>query len=403
MKPSFVRGIVMRRTLLATLALCLQACADSAGDGAEAPACLRNSDCPDPTHLCMEGACRPECGDARDCAEGETCEASRCVPAPIACLADADCPDGQRCGAGLCELAETPCDSDLACDASQRCVEGRCRTVECVVDGDCAAGEGCVANTCEALAAQCARNSDCALGERCLAGRCGPACGADVDCAAGERCVGGACAPECVDAVDCAAGELCRAGLCEPACVVDRDCAAGQLCRSGRCEAECAQDRDCAGGQLCRAGRCEAECVVDRDCAADQACDAGRCVAVVVTNPYGGRFNLSTSTGIQRCNDYVSLQYQSRTVDAVQDGASYTFFFPTSTYYGTIDEAGSFAVSWSGYQDTGPVCGDMNTANTYSGTFQGADLFTGTLAVDFFFQVPACNCTLWFPITGTRL
>ena len=49
------------------------------------------------------------------------------------------------------------------------------------------------------------------------------------------------------------------------------------------------------------------------------------------------------------------------------------------------------------------MCGEWNSANTYTGTFQSPDLFMGTLRTEHYFQSRECNCVQIFQITGTRL
>jgi hypothetical protein len=221
----------------------------------------------------------------------------------------------------------------------------------------------------------------------------------------------------------------------EPVCLTDGDCFAGEDCVSSRCAVPddgCVRNSDCATAMICLGGHCQGECVTDRDCAVDEICDRGRCDPAPPTNnrtnnptnnptnnttnnptnnttnnptnnEFGGTFQLSTSTPIQRCNDLISINYDARTVVATQDGSAYTYTFPQSVYHGFVTPAGFFQVSWSGSQGYTQYCGDANTSNTYTGTFQDPDFFTGTLQVDFFYQLGDCNCSLFYDIVGTRL
>jgi len=184
--------------------------------------------------------------------------------------------------------------------------------------------------------------------------------------------------------------------------VTDGDCSGNQICSAGACALECALNSDCALGQNCVANRCQAECVYDSDCGTGETCESGRC-QLTQLNPYSGTFMLSSSSPIQRCNANVLMQYESRLVQATQDLTAYTFVFTESTYYGTISSQGVFTVSWSGSQGfANSTCGNVNSANVFSASFSNPNLFSGTIKTELFFDYGACNCTLYYPITGTR-
>ena len=336
---------------LTALALVVAACgADPAPSGEP---CTRHSDCSDPTHLCLDGVCRTECGDDRDCEEGELCIEGRCL---VSSLGSGTCTGPDCAGPPL------PCLDDTDCPFEQPCNQAT---------GTCARVSG---------APHTAR------------------CDEDGDCSAGKVCRGGTCEPGCTRDEDCASGRVCRSGACETECTSDDDCEVGRVCRGQTCQAECSRDADCAAGRVCRDSRCEEEPVkLPND------------PPVVETpppqteeNPYSGRFRISSTQPIQRCNDYLLLQFDSRVVDAEQKGKAYTFTFPESTYHGQVS-MGSFSLSWSGLQGAHPLCGDFNTANVYTATFQGTDFFAGTLRMDAYFPLSSCNCTLIYPITGTRM
>jgi len=389
--------------------------------------CDRSSDCADPNAICVKanaegaGRCETECGDDRDCVAGLSCVGGMCTQEAMTCRVDADCNYGQQCRQGLCEDIAGYCQRNSECSATdvcdgltRRCVAATDLVTPCTTDGDCFAGESCQRGTCADRAeAGCVRHSDCRLDEVCVQGACvaevGPECVRDSDCGSAQVCEAGACVaepqPDCTRNSDCRAGELCVAGRCDPECVADRDCPAGERCQAGACvlDVECTRNSECPLHELCNAGRCEPECAFDRDCAADEICVDGQCKPdqTPSENPYSGQFQISSTTSIQRCNDLISVQYDARTMTALQNGQAYQFIFPSSIYYGTI-QGGQFTVTWSGFQQTTAACGDWNSVNTFNGTFQGTDLWTGTLRTEHFFQAPSCNCVLNFQITGTR-
>lgn len=430
MTKGYVQSDVQGRAIAILLAVVvLSGCGSAArGDGSSTERCDRSSDCADPLAVCVkaegesQGQCLTECGDDRDCEEGQACVDGACTTESMTCRGDADCNYGQQCRQGLCEDIPGYCQRNSECSATEvcdgltrRCIPATDLQTPCTGDGDCFAGEVCSAGFCrERPSEQCARNSDCALDEVCERGACvsapQPECVRNSDCRTGEVCEQGSCAPdagpECVRNSDCGSSELCVSGRCEPECVTDRDCEAGERCAAGACilDVECTRNSDCRTGEVCEANRCQPECVSDRDCAADEICADGQCKPDpgMADNPYSGQFQLSSTTSIQRCNDFISIQYDARTVSAVQNGQAYQLIFPSSVYYGSI-QSGLFTVSWSGFQQTTSVCGDWNSANTFNGTFQGTNLWTGTLRTEHFFQVSSCNCVLNFQITGTRL
>ncbi|MEO1268791.1 MAG: hypothetical protein AAFX99_11880 [Myxococcota bacterium] len=355
----------------------------SCSDGGSSSPCDLNSDCTVQGQRCIDGQCGFACVEDVDCEGQLVCRDNECAEPVIACRADGDCPYAQECIQGLCTpiegfcLRNSDCQSGFVCSRDmQICVESGTE-IECINTGDCFAG---------------------------------------------EICVGGACVPEpedaCTSSADCFAGEICTNGNCvpepEPDCTRNSDCAPMQVCSGGTCVdtgPECVFNSDCRDDRICVEGVCMAECVLDRDCDVGQLCMQGRCVEDTTgmtsngttgqDNRYSGQFRLSSSSGIQNCSGVINVQYDARDVTALQNGMSYTFIFPTSTYDGSITN-NTFQVSWSGFQQRVEFCGDMNTANTYNGVFQNENFFQGTLTSEAFFQISSCNCTLFFDITGTR-
>lgn len=408
--------------------LAAAACGD-VEQGQESP-CTLNSDCPPPAS-CVAGACRVECVEERDCAEGLSCQGGQCVPG--SCRADADCPYAHACVQGACEAIEGFCQQNSECPSGQACSRATSRCVSddqgrpCQSTGDCFADEVCQGGQCVASEdAGCALNSDCDLGQICAQGRCVAGCTDDAGCPGGQICRQGSCVEGCASDFDCADGQLCRAGRCSAECVRSSDCDGGLICREGRCTPECAEDRDCLSGQRCNGGRCTAQCVDSRDCADDQVCrggqcgpeclglvdcaqgfvcEAGRCVQdLPPDNLYDGTFLISSTDPIQRCNDFIVTQFDSRLGTTAQNGQAFSLTFqgPLTVYNGQLNST-TFDVAWSGPQGfTHQLCGELTTSNRYVATFQSADFFSGTLTINQFYQLGECNCTIVYPITGAR-
>lgn len=233
--------------------------------------CVRNSDCADPNARCVDGACRVECVEARDCAEGEVCEAGACVASVRTCRTDDDCVFGERCQNGECTLREDYCERN----------------------GDCAEGFVCRGeiSTCVPISdnngvePECVRNSDCAADELCQDNACVAAPEPD---------------PECVRDSDCAAGQRCAAEVCVDECAEDRDCGDDEVCDRGRCldappDPTCTQDaslcapsEECCEGACVTRGQCGPPPTCDEDptvCAASQECCGGACVPQGTCSP----------------------------------------------------------------------------------------------------------------------
>ncbi len=151
--------------------------------------------------VCERGTCVAQCVEG-SCFDGFACNVrARCVES--ACLT-VDCAEGQRCEAGRCVGV---CDG-VRCPAGQLCRAGRCADpctgVMCDMD------QVCVDGVCQARC-ECRR---CATGETCASsGRCVPTACATVTCPAGETCAMGACTDACIG-VMCPRGERCERGAC---------------------------------------------------------------------------------------------------------------------------------------------------------------------------------------------
>ncbi|MFA5624268.1 MAG: hypothetical protein WC966_04330 [Bradymonadales bacterium] len=208
--------------------------------------------------LCRDGAC-VDCTDTLQCGSGKVCNDNGICVIDIdverpECLFDLDCADGQRCEAEKCVDKPRP---------------------DCRIDADCADGFECSAGVCVERSPECVSNSDCKEDEICTKGECIP-CQTEV-CEPGEDL-------ECVFGADCDSG-LCVDGKCQPmgACVTDANCDEGLVCLNGSCQVkpECLQDADCGEGKICNAeNKCEddVECRADKDCSNGLFCAANICV-----------------------------------------------------------------------------------------------------------------------------
>ncbi len=214
--------------------------------------------------LCADG----ECDENSDCATGEVCRATVCVPADedgTSCQFDSDCSSGlcvdgvccnQACGGqceacdvagleGICSVvaagdaphgARQACASDGSacggtCDGTRRTGCGYPDGVECR-PGSCTSGTA-------TLAAQCNGSGSCPdlQSQDCQTFDCNPS----------ENVCDGPCA---TDPSACATGEYCSAGICVPladdgaACGNDDQCESGNcvdgFCCSTACDAQCA-------------------------------------------------------------------------------------------------------------------------------------------------------------------
>jgi hypothetical protein len=132
-----------------------------------------------------------------------------------------------------------------------------------------------------------------------------------------------------------------------------------------------------------------------------ETCERRRCITP--ENPFTGTFLISSSTPIRRCNELVSINFDPRVAQTTQSDQSFTLFLanPPTTYVGQLT-GNTFTVSWSGVNGNTEYCGGLTTSNTYVATFTNNDLFTGTLTVDFFFQIGSCDCQIQWPIIGVR-
>ncbi len=126
---------------------------------------------------CSGGAKQSGCKADKDCKNGQSCVANKCVE----CTEDKQCGKGMRCSANAC-IAAPECTKDSDCSPLGRvCQAGKCKA--CASDSECASGK-CNAGLCAAMK-PCTKDDQCADDEDCLNGFChkaGTGAGADATC-----------------------------------------------------------------------------------------------------------------------------------------------------------------------------------------------------------------------------
>ncbi|MCB9777671.1 MAG: hypothetical protein H6742_03830 [Alphaproteobacteria bacterium] len=147
--------------LVTTTDLCAE-CVDDAGCAAAASTAGRSDAelyrcVPNPDHVdqreCIAQAVAEDCATDLQCRTGD-CDETRRVCAGE-CEAHTDCATGEYCSATICLPAKP---SGSYCTDPEACTDGRCE------DGFCI---------------QCATSDECGSGEQCVAGSCVPECAVD--------------------------------------------------------------------------------------------------------------------------------------------------------------------------------------------------------------------------------
>ncbi len=244
------------------------------------------------------GVCTTDttCSGASNCAAGQTCVASRCVPSAPACQVGTDCGTNQACVEGLC-VSTGFCVADSGCAAGQRCVGGSC--VSCTVDSECGSGRTCEAGACVTVCDPRVTPSATCTG---VTATCSPITDQD-----GQSCVLGPVPSEWEDVR--AVGGVAGNGLVYISRAVSRgevfvyqldpdgtfadgivtvtqnigsdvnpmQCARSSGCTTGK---TCGTALDCAAApgetQQCVAGKCvnlSATCTKDKDCPGSETCE----------------------------------------------------------------------------------------------------------------------------------
>src|SRR6188474_3545951 len=91
---------------------------------------------------CGDKPKKPGCQGDKDCKDGLTCSANKCVE----CKTDLQCPKGKRCAANSC-IAAAECERDDQCSEGKVCQAGKCKP--CAADNECGPGGKCLAGGCE--------------------------------------------------------------------------------------------------------------------------------------------------------------------------------------------------------------------------------------------------------------
>ncbi|MEO1302654.1 MAG: hypothetical protein AAFV36_05675 [Myxococcota bacterium] len=273
----------------------------SIGCGSESSECASDADC-DGTQTCFRSQCLTACDEPSDCAFGETCRDSVCVPSTAnSCQSAADCVgpvarcedvDRAVCSGGRCEYPELICDDP----SPPRCSDDGTEIIFFETPGVCTDETGCtyveqripadpadcevrVAGDCDAV--QCP-DLDC----RTLGAPTGEFCACEYQrvTPAGEPCADGLDAL-CTDNPTCD-GEGNCVGLAfndDAACVDADENPVEALDDQGRprslAEGESAPTPFCLDGSCveCRVETQSLDCDDDDPCTFDRCGSDGRC------------------------------------------------------------------------------------------------------------------------------
>jgi hypothetical protein len=252
--------------------------------------CAQDSQCPDGTYCAIEdggiGRCLPGCSDDEGCEGDQVCdpETNECQDPP--CESDADCPDDATyCRDGEClEGCRNPGDACADTDEQGRGTVCDEETRLCVALFPCCTGlDECVAllpSACEAMGGVTLQGS-----ATCANNPCGVPCSDNDDCGddLGRFCnpddmrCGDGCRDD--DPNSCDRGQLCDPDthLCiDLDCGNDMDCAEDRYCDledgRGLCVPGCREDANCPDGERCLDNVCVQFC----DPADADACGEGR-------------------------------------------------------------------------------------------------------------------------------
>jgi peptidoglycan-associated lipoprotein len=110
------------------------------------PNCETDKHCKkDPKEYCVNKKCA-QCRDARDCGEGQACNAGRCNAIEGYCRDASQCPGGQVCVGNRCRA----CTADNECPSGLKCRTGSCTKAQCSKDDECAQDQECKNGFCVA-------------------------------------------------------------------------------------------------------------------------------------------------------------------------------------------------------------------------------------------------------------
>jgi hypothetical protein len=246
---------------------------------------------------CVAGNCG--CNGVGDCAAGEACRSSRCVP-----QTETNCTDGaDNDGDGLTDCGDPDClnqscDDNNPCTESDKCVAGGCIGTQKIcndsnacTDDTCNSSGGCVFSNDNSNS--CNDGLFCTAGDSCVNGACigtaNPCAGPDGDGNCAESCnesndtctaadpVGSAC----TDGSACTSFDVCSNGTCVGGSTVS--CDDSNPCTEDSCNpvtgcvntpyggCNLPNGSPCIANGMCSKGNCEC---------ADAACSSKVCSAV---------------------------------------------------------------------------------------------------------------------------
>lgn len=294
--------------------------------------CQLSSDCPADSY-CYNQVCKPTCNNDLECSVNEVCDHSQCInpcDQPKACGMNAQCSCNNHykqcaCSPGFtgdsaieCVRIPTSCASNQDCAEGNTCRDSMCLP-HCRLDQDCALNEKCLRGNCMLT---CRVDNDCFLGHICLHNRCIFACHTDDDCSASESCRNNTCTNPCTEnpcgpnavcsvsnhratcscltdmvpsptatigcvrtpALSCTENRGCPSGygcfeeLCRPMCASDSNCLSNERCERGSCKPLCRRDDDCRNGEICQGLICSAGCRSNDNCPDNLSCINQQCV-----------------------------------------------------------------------------------------------------------------------------
>ncbi len=278
-------------------------------------------------NYCSGTSCVPVLANASACTRGAMCTSGNCVDG--ACCASASClGDCNRCdlGGGTCATAPagnggksdttgaTPSCGAYLCNGTATACPTTCST-----DANCAAGNYCSGTSCVpvlANAGACTRGAMCSSGN-CVDGACCASASCPGDC---NRCDlgGGTCATaaagnggksDTTGATPSCGAYVCNgtAAACPTTCSSDANCAAGNYCLGTSCVPVLASGSACSRGAMCSTGNCvDGACCASASCPGDcNRCDLGGGTCAIASAGNGGKNDLTGATpscGLYVCN-----------------------------------------------------------------------------------------------------
>ncbi len=377
----------------AVLLFTVAACSGQSGGSGE-PACASNEG----VYL---GACRTQCVAASDCADGERCRDSLCIP--VACgngyIEEGEgCDDGNRVPADGCG-ADCQTEPWLCCDAQGHCVGDGDNIRECeicVVDAAGIARPVYAPECPERCRASCDDEEPCTRDYCGVNGRCvyaarpagwacdNPCLSGPGTCSESGECTGDMLpsGTPCADAPS----ECTYGGTCDTAghCIRNQHLPFGSPCGDPR-SSECDLPDSCDGAGTCNQNFSSGACATHELCRELSWCNgAGACDlgALLPAGSPCGPPSSNPCLDVNRCdgNGYCAVSY-----------------LPTGTACGPESECRAVDVCWGGICTegapfaAGTPCGDPNAMDcTAADTCDGSGTCLANDAVD---GTPCDDCS----------